>query len=121
VFENLKSLQEKNSKILKTRNNFIQAVKQLKVKFDSEEILLNQTKQKLEKTGKEQSNKDSELTKLQKDLIDCKNNKKSKASILVGLERDIFKITDNLSIEKKICEKIKRKCKLQDQHKKKVD
>ena len=120
VYENLKSLEDKNSKIMSTRSNYIQAVKKLKAKFDSEEILLNQTKTKLEKTEKEHSNKDSELTKLQKDLIECKNSKKSKAGILVRLERDIFKLTDNLSIEKKKCEKIKRKCKLQDQNKKKV-
>lgn len=85
-----------------------------------EEKELNRIKVKLENTEKEQNNKSSELSKLQQDLIDCKNNKKSKALILIGLEKDIFKVMDNLSIQKKLCEKVQRKCKVQDQKKKKV-
>lgn len=121
VFENLRSLQEKNEKIVQRRADYIQAVKQLKVKFDAEEALLNEAKAKLQRTTKEHAKKESELTKLQKDLIDCKNNKKAKAQMLIALEKEIFKVADDLSIEKKACEKIQRKCKLQDQKRKKVN
>lgn len=120
VSDNLRLLQEKNDKIVAERAKCIQAVKEHKAKFDAEDALLTQAKAKLARTAKEHANKQSELTKLQKDLIDCKNNKKAKALLLIGLEKDIFKALDNLSAENKACEKLQRKCKLQDQKRKKV-
>lgn len=120
VSENLRSLKEKNAKVMSRRGECIEEVKKLKARFDAEEQLLGEAKARLQRTTKEHANKESELTKLQKDLIESKNAKKAKAQRLIALEKEIFKVADDLSMEKKACEKVQRKCKLQDQRRKKV-
>ena len=115
VEEALNSLKELLKKEKEQQNELMIKQKELKLKAEIEEKNFKLIKDTCEATKKDFSNKCSELSKLQKDMLDMKNNKKEKAILIIENDRSIKRNNDSINLNQKENEKLKKKIKFQKQ------